>query len=97
LTTWIKDLKSFPERPEILRLPSYKPPTNTENFEVDVLIIGAGNSQVAQTSALLILLSPSLVYRGLIQATRLKALGIKYLCIDKNVNIGDNWALRYES
>ncbi|OAX78966.1 hypothetical protein ACJ72_06720 [Emergomyces africanus] len=34
---------------------------------------------------------------GLSTAGRLQSLGINYLLIDKNDNIGDNWLLRYDS
>ncbi|KAH9203185.1 hypothetical protein DL95DRAFT_350116 [Leptodontidium sp. 2 PMI_412] len=34
---------------------------------------------------------------GLILAARLKTLAIDYILIDKNRNIGDNWALRYDN
>ncbi|KAI1990494.1 hypothetical protein LOZ53_001575 [Ophidiomyces ophidiicola] len=34
---------------------------------------------------------------GLAVAGRLKALGVRYLLIDKNPAVGDNWLLRYES
>lgn len=34
---------------------------------------------------------------GLSVAGRLKALGVSYLVIDKMKQVGDNWALRYES
>ncbi|KAM0272571.1 hypothetical protein ACHAQH_008657 [Verticillium albo-atrum] len=33
---------------------------------------------------------------GLIQAARLKALGISFIVIEKNAQIGDNWAKRYD-
>ena len=36
-------------------------------------------------------------YGGLCVAGRLKALGIRYLVIEKNDEIGDNWLQRYES
>lgn len=34
---------------------------------------------------------------GLSVGGRLKALGISYVVLEKNENIGDNWALRYDS
>lgn len=34
---------------------------------------------------------------GLSVAGRLKALGVRYLVIEKNAEVGDNWKLRYES
>lgn len=34
---------------------------------------------------------------GLSTGGRLKALGIAYLILDKNQNVGDNWKLRYGS
>lgn len=34
---------------------------------------------------------------GLSTAGRLKALGVKYVLVDKNENVGDNWKLRYGS
>ncbi|EEP75592.1 predicted protein [Uncinocarpus reesii 1704] len=34
---------------------------------------------------------------GLALGGRLKALGVRYLIVDKNATIGDNWLLRYES
>ncbi|KAF4629510.1 hypothetical protein G7Y89_g8635 [Cudoniella acicularis] len=33
---------------------------------------------------------------GLVVAARLKALGVDYLVIDQNANVGDNWSLRYD-
>ncbi|KUJ18522.1 FAD/NAD(P)-binding domain-containing protein [Mollisia scopiformis] len=33
---------------------------------------------------------------GVILAARLKALGVDYLIIDQNENVGDNWTLRYD-
>ncbi|CZR63123.1 related to flavoprotein involved in K+ transport [Phialocephala subalpina] len=33
---------------------------------------------------------------GLLAAARLKALGVDYLVIDQNANVGDNWSLRYD-
>lgn len=34
---------------------------------------------------------------GLSTGGRLKALGVKYVVVDKNENVGDNWKLRYGS
>jgi len=34
---------------------------------------------------------------GLSTAGRLKALGVDYLVVDKNHNVGDSWKLRYDS
>jgi hypothetical protein len=33
---------------------------------------------------------------GLSTAGRLKALGVSYLVVEKNANVGDNWKLRYD-
>ncbi|KAK1996531.1 FAD/NAD(P)-binding domain-containing protein [Colletotrichum falcatum] len=33
---------------------------------------------------------------GIIQAGRLKAMGVDYVVIDKNQNVGENWSLRYD-
>jgi heterodisulfide reductase subunit A-like polyferredoxin len=34
---------------------------------------------------------------GLCTAGRLQALGVSYICIDSNDEIGDSWRLRYDS
>lgn len=34
---------------------------------------------------------------GLILASRLKALGVSCILIEKNKKVGDNWALRYDN
>lgn len=34
---------------------------------------------------------------GLCTAGRLKALGVSYVVIERNSQVGDNWALRYDS
>ncbi len=36
-------------------------------------------------------------FAGLCLAGRLKAMGVKYIVIEKNDNIGDNWTKRYDS
>jgi cation diffusion facilitator CzcD-associated flavoprotein CzcO len=36
-------------------------------------------------------------FRGIILAARLKALGVGFVVIEQNENIGDNWASRHDS
>jgi hypothetical protein len=36
-------------------------------------------------------------FAGLCLGGRLKALGVKYVMLEKNANVGDNWTKRYES
>ena len=36
------------------------------------------------------------LHSGLIQAARLKALGVDSVVLDKNAQPGDNWAQRYD-
>lgn len=41
--------------------------------------------------------TPNYPTSGLILSARLKTLGVNYVLVDKNKNVGDNWALRYDA
>lgn len=96
LSTRVDHISQHPEDETLLSSASRDLESNG-TIETDVLIVGAGTSWIAQSDNASSNIEMNLTFHsGLMTAARLKALGVESILADRNAQVGDNWARRYD-